>query len=514
MTAVSTGFSAGMQEWRSGPAPDEWDLLQTRYFHRYLVSRGELSRELLAIEAKSKREADLYRHMALLWNHSPRVVSFWSSIIYQGRIERQPERGAIPIVPDEALSDQQVTDLMTAIWTIWQSWNWQHQMILRPKTASAIGDCLTELVDDVGRGWLYPEIVWPGKVKAITLDYVGNVQAYTLEYPVVEVQARGGEKRYTYRKEVDKESFRHFHDDKLVREYENPYGFVPAIWDRHESDGMSVRGSAAIDKSLDQLMQLNSYFSHAIDYSRKAFFAPVIVDGEITPAATVNVEPKADRSGPGGDDGSALARRFRIMQSRGGANSKPVAIHQLSFDIGQAEQLMERTESSILLSHPEATIYDKLAEKSQISGVGVDRLILPIRGPVEEARSSYDWNTIKLLQMTISMGALRYRDGSWAEKRKPRQDVFGAFTPESYVNGATAFTIGGRDIVIPSQAERAELAKVIESLETGWGREFADLSEDDAKRIADEKAANREAMFGGLDTGAFGGRDFGQGSGS
>ena len=41
----------------------------------------------------------------------------------------------------------------------------------------------------------------------------------------------------------------------------------------------SVRGRSATDGTIQQLMQLNSIFSHAFDFQRKAFFAPIIVKG-------------------------------------------------------------------------------------------------------------------------------------------------------------------------------------------------------------------------------------------
>src|SRR5690606_23731482 len=126
--------------------------------------------------------------------------------------------------------------------------------------------------------------IWPGYVKEIELDYVGNVRRYVLEYRTHEKRTDGTINSYLYRKEVDKETFRYFRDGQPYDQYgtgsvvPNRWGFVPAIWDRHRVGAPGhVRGRAAIDGTRQALIQLNSLFSHAFDFQRKVFFAPVMI---------------------------------------------------------------------------------------------------------------------------------------------------------------------------------------------------------------------------------------------
>lgn len=489
MHAVNVGLSAGVRDWRT---PEDLDItsLQWRYTERWLLYKGEL---FLDAYRNNPYKADprVYRNISLLWNHTSRVVDFYPTMVYQGALRPEPESGAIPIKPDPDLTKAQVDNLMRAINVLEQKWNWQQQMVIRPKLGAALGDVLTELIDDADRRFPYPKVWWPGYVKAIELDYVGNVRSYTLEYDITEKDDRGDEiESYTFRKEVDADTFRYFKDDKPFDYYgegavvRNIYGFVPAIWDRHII-GLGARGDAATDVSRQALFNLNSLFSHSRDFQHKAFIAPIIVRGKITKAKQTTI----DMSVP--QEPSAMAQSLNVLESEGDAG-----IEQATFDIGQTIAELELMRDGILATHPEATFFQKLADQSHVTGPGADKIIMPVKGLVEHARNSYDPNTVHLFQMAISMCGMRVANGDWSyepvpgipgARRKRELDksrkAFAPFTLESYKRGEMDFTIADRDIVPPSQAERVDLALRMEALQTAWGLERAGLNRDDAARI-------------------------------
>ena len=494
MSAVSTGFTAGLDAWRAGPPESTWDALQARYAERYLLSSGELFMDAVRTNPY-KNDPRVYKNLSLLWNHSSRVVDFYATLTYQGELKAVPGEGAIPVRPDPALQTEQVTNLMAALAVFYDKWNWQQQMVIRPKLGAALGDVLTELVDDADRRFVYPKVIWPGYVKAIELDYVGNVRAYTLEYQITEQHEQGRRETYTFRKEVDGDAFRYFKDDKPFDYYgdgavvPNPYGFVPAVWDRHIVDGFSERGQAATDVSRQALFNLNSLFSHARDFQHKAFFAPVIVEGEITKQGQTSIDlstPPTAQPSP-----SAMAETLKFLQAPKGG-----AVHQPVFDIGQTLAQLEFMRDGILATHPEATFFDKLADAANVTGPGADRIILPVKGLVEHARAGYDNNTVHLFQMAISMCGMRVNEGAWdyvpartetgrmvkAPLTKSRE-AFRPYTLASYANEEMGFQIAARDIVPPSRAEIVDLTRSIEELQTRWGLQNVGIDETEAKQM-------------------------------
>jgi hypothetical protein len=150
-------------------------------------------------------------------------------------------------------------------------------MGLRPKMAAILGDCLTELVDDRDHGRVTPTLIWPGYVTDLELDLSGNIKRLAYEYPVT---IKGGERfgqdiegeSYSFRKEIDQEAIR-YHKNGRPHAYPeigaevlpNIYGFVPAVWDRHEL-AWADRGLGAFEGAMQALMHLNGVFTHALEY--------------------------------------------------------------------------------------------------------------------------------------------------------------------------------------------------------------------------------------------------------
>lgn len=499
MHAISTGMSAGLDEYRSGPQPSAWDDQMRLYATRWAEYTGVLF-EQMARRNDYRADPRIYANTKLLWKHHEAVVDFYAGVIYQGALSTDGEtlpdgtRGAIPWDP-QTPNDERDALLMVALAELQSAWNWQQQMSLRPMYGAALGDCLTELVDDTERRFIYPQIVWPGYVKHIELDYVGNVRAYTLEYRVSETEPRP--RTYLYRKEVDGDAFRYFEDDKLIRTDPNPYGFVPATWDRHRIAAPgAVRGKAATDGTRQGLYQLNSLFSHSFDFQHKAFWVPYMVAGKNAGTSTATT----DTSAP--PDGATLAQTFKWIKVAEGSQ-----LLQPTFDVGKTLEMIKDIREGILAENPEASFYQQMREMQQVTAPGAERLMGDVKNRVDLARAGYDAQTVKLFQMAIAMCGMRAKDTSvvgWARAGSPalnrRRQAFLSFDLESFGRGDLDMTIMPRPIVNPTEQERMETellkAQVIgaeEGITTEWGIQqlYPDMKESDAKKLAaDRQAAN------------------------
>jgi len=521
MTALSTAYSAGVHAWQHGPVPQEIDVLQARYFERWQLYNGELFESILK-HNPYRDDPSIYQNTKLLWKPVEAIVDFYAGVIYQGPLSTDGKpmpdgtHGAIPIdpqvpepdVPETVDGEEERSEtpngdrLRRAIAELWSAWNWQQQMSLRPMYGAALGDCLTELIDDSDRRFVYPKIVWPGYVKEIDLDYVGNVQSYTLEYRVEEKQPDGSMKSHLFRKEYTKENFRYFRDDKPYNEYgegavvPNVYGFVPAVWDRHRIAAPGhVRGKAATDGTRQALLQLNSIFSHAFDYQRKAFWVPPMVAGKST-----GNRDKIDLSSPAGASRDApfdMAEEFRYIKVGEGST-----LLQTTIDIGQTREMLNDMREGILAENPEASFYQQMREMQQVTAPGAERLMGDVKNRVDLARAGYDAGSVKLFQMAISMCGFRANGLTWkrdADGRtralNRRQMAFLPYDLFSYDRGELDLAIMPRPIVIPTETERLEIIAMKEALSSQWGLEEAGIEPDVATAILAERR-ERDTLIG------------------
>lgn len=508
MHAISTGMSAGFDDFRIGPQPAQWDVQQSLYAERWAAYIGVLF-EGLSRTSDALIDPAIYRNTKLLWKHHEAVVDFYAGVIYQGALSTDGEpladgtRGAVPFDP-QTPTEQGDKDLKLAMSELFAAWNWQQQMSLRPMYGAALGDCLTELVDDTERRFVFPQIVWPGYVKHVELDYVGNIKAYTLEYRVQERKPDGSNgQMFLFRKEVDGDVFRYFRDDKLTESIPNPYQFVPAIWDRHRIAAPgAVRGKNATDGTRQALYGLNSLFGHSFDFQHKAFWVPFMVAGKNGAASAAEKDKTVDLGTP--PDGKSLAQSFKWIKVAEGST-----MLQPTFDIGKTLEMLQDIREGILAENPEASFYQQMREMQQVTAPGAERLMGDVKNRVDLARAGYDAQTVKLFQMAIAMCGMRAQDGSavgWARNGAPdlnrRRQAFLPFDLGSYDRGQLDMTITQRPIVNPTEQERMEIellkVQVIDAkdrLSSAWAIKelYPDMADQEIAALVKERQ-ERDAM--------------------
>lgn len=455
-----------------------WALVDGSAFR---IVNGKLSHVL------KDKDVQLYRNCRLLFSHAGRMRDFYAAMIYAGTLATDGKQlpdgslGAIPIDPQTGgqQSDAQLR-AVTAAW--WDRVRWQQGMGLRPAYGAILGECLTELIDDPARHAVWPQLVWPGYVVGLDLDIVGDVKSYALEYLVTRVESNQ-QVTFRYRKEVDKAAYRYYRDDGPFDydgggwEQENPYGFVPAIWDRHKigRDGQSM---SAIADTLPALYELNSFFSHGIDYARKTFWSPIAVKGGTgQPGAQQVVGPSR------ASDPRALAETQDIVNV-----SENGGVEILQFDMGEARQVVADLKSFILESNPEVSFYHELRQMSTLTGPAVERALGDAVSRITLGRGSYDPQTVKLQQMQASIGGYRYHDAGengWQANGglAKRDEVYAPYQLDSYKNGAMDMSIRERPVVPRTEEERLAMVEQRERLRYEDSFEALGMEKNDAKTL-------------------------------
>lgn len=464
------------------------------------------------------RDPALYKNTMQLWRQASAVVNVYTQFIYPGQLSKdgQPlpdgSRGAIPLDPD---TNKQSTDdaILAAFSMLMNQWRYSQYKSLRPKMAAILGDCLTELVEDLDRGTVTPNTINPRYVTDLELDS-GDIKRYTLEYEVNQQASKAygldiKAEEYSFRKEVDGEAFRYFKNDKPF-DYSgegavipNLFGFVPAVWDRHEIVAGDDRGISALEKTLRQSMQLNSVLSHAMDYQRKQFSAPVGVKGATLGKAGSTVR-MGNNALSGTLDTDAEVEELRRTQSET-LNLLPMSeageFVTITTDLGQTKEMLQIVMDSITAENPEARVGQELLQMTQLTAPGVERALFTILGLVESVQANMDPQTVKLLQMGTTMMGYRLEKGHYppdlVKARPDRYKPFETYTLDSYGRGLLECSIGPRPLFVEAPDEKAtRLILLGQIIETGdpWLMAQAGIPEEEIARMVSEQEQRRQEL--------------------
>lgn len=500
-----TAFQAGQEAWRDyGYTKSDQQYYADLYQLRQALYTGEGFADVL--RRSDTKHLSIYRNTTLLWKHVNSIVTYYAMTVYQGDLSTDgsilPDGslGAIPIVPQTG-SDSTNQQLIAAIAELNNAWNWRQKMTQIPERGAALGDLLTELVDEDGSPMVYPSFVWPGYVKEIELDYVDNLKAYTLQY-MIDIEGE----RFLFRKAVDGETIQYFRgkteadlapygyngNDPVI---EHGYGFCPAVWDRHKV-GWGVRGEAATDSTRGALIELNSLLSHGKHFQHKAFSAPIIVTGQITGRGQTTIDLSRP---PEGNRSKDTRQTTDWLQG-----SENAGLVQPKFDLGSTLDMVTMIRDGIIDENPEARFFRELRGMTQVTGPGAERLLGDAVGRTRLARGGYDAQMKKRYQMAIAMCGHRARlpesQGGWPKPLTRRQAVFLPFDLNSFAKGDLDFEIAERPVVMPTKLEVIDLVRRQEMMQTRWGLGQIGIEGNEAESILADRVAN---LWQGVNGGSY-----------
>ncbi len=391
----------------------------------------------------------LYRNIRVIYNPTRRLVDFYAGQVYPGVLP--PATGTLPdgLQPAIPLSPDTPPRVLTALCQFWQWTNWQALKSVVVRYGAALGSTLVEVVDDLERGKITADVIWPGFVRDLVLDAAGNVKAYSLEY-LAEDPLSG--QLFTYRKDVDGQGFRYYHNEEPAGSNPNPYGFVPAVWMKHTDTG-SKQGSPAIAGSLGKIDEVNGLVSHVHDQIHKVIGAPVVLwsSGSLQNLfATASQKRGAteEMSNPEGD-------REQVLMLKGPADGRVDSLAG-NLSLGDAITYVDRLLGEIEQDHPELVFYRELRSMSQVTGPAASRLVGDVSSRVSEAAAQYDVQCIKLFQMALAIGGMRASGGAWGRSLSRQQQAFAPFNLDSYERGDLDITILPRPILTPTRLETAQ----------------------------------------------------------
>jgi hypothetical protein len=118
--------------------------------------------------------------------------------------------------------------------------------------------------------------------------------------------------------------------------------------------------------------------------------------------------------------------------------------------------------------HPELTMYQQLRSMSQVTGPAAERLVGDAASLIDEARSNYDTQSIKLFQMAVAIAGWRANTGAWGNSMSSQQQAFAPFDLESYNQGRLDFEIAARPIVPSMKLSPDEQRAAMEAAERGF----------------------------------------------
>ena len=317
---------------------------------------------------------------------------------------------------------------------------------------AALGDVLVEISDEVDRGKVTANIVWPGQVVDLDLDATGNVKGYALEY-----QAEGESgKSYTYRKEVEQGVIRTKRDGEIYDydgsggEYRNPYGFVPAVWVKHRDLG-GDHGAPAY-RNIVKWDELNSLLSQLVDQDHKILGAPILI------SASGGVSRLFDKAKDGATadmlNPETQQENLNILKGPEGAS-----VTTIQPEVGEVLSHVQEIIKEIEYDHPELTMYSQLRQMTNVTGPGAARMMGDAVGNITDAQAAYDAQSIKLFQMAVAIGGWRANSGAWGSGLTLQQQKFLPFGLDSYARGDLDFAIEPRPVVPLTPLEQIELER-------------------------------------------------------
>src|SRR2546421_5203871 len=397
-----------------------------------------------------KANYSLPRNIRLIYNPCRRIVDFYQGAIYPGVLSEDGEdlpdgvQSAIPFSKDTS------PQIKTAVAQLWQWNNWQERMHTEIMYAAALGDCLVEIVDYLDEGKVCFEMPWPGYVFDMDLDHAGNVKSYILEYGTWTED----EGFYRYKKIVDKDYFQYFKNDEPF-DYgngaivENVYGFVPAVWFKHNSTG-GDRGSPAIAGSMPLIDELNGQASLTHDQVRKVVGAPLIMWAK---GSIQNLFGQTKR-GATSDFDEPMSDQESILMLKGSENGR---IDSLAgqLDIAAAYIVVDKLLTQIEKDYPELTFYEQLRSMSQVTGPAVQRMMGDVETRVSKAQTKYDSGNIRVFQMALAIAGYRASNGDWGPLNS-QQQKFLPFNLDSYARGDLNMAIVPRPLLKSTELEDAQ----------------------------------------------------------
>lgn len=418
-----------------------------------------------------KGQYHLYRQMRMFYNPTRRLCDFYATHLYPGVLAATPADmpdGTQMAIP---LSDDTTPEVRLALDQLWAWSRWQANKSVLCRYGAVAGSVLVEAIDDIDSGLVYMDVLWPSLVSYLDLSPTGEIIAYSLSYPARDEN----NVLYEYRKDVDAYTIAFFKDEKPFDygeglSYDNPYGFVPAVWIKHKDLGSNM-GAPAIHGTIGKIDELNSLASHIHDQVHKVIGAPIVLwtNGKVgslfTQGANASAQKVRKRPGSNPNDPDDLDREGTMMLTGPEGGRVDTLAGQLQLKEAAEHLTMLLTE--IEADHPEVAMYRELRSMSQVTGPAASRLMGDVAMNVGEAAANYDAGCAQVFAMCLAIGGWRVNNGDWGDAPTAEQAVFAPFNLDLYRTRDLKIRILPRALIALNEIEALELQQLRDTIAAG-----------------------------------------------
>jgi hypothetical protein len=434
----------------------------------------------------------LPRSIRSVYNPASRAISWYCGHVFRGAWTEDgaPTPWGAPHllrIPSDVLAARAPLILAALQCLAWGNWQSAHKFYV--SEGATVGSTFVEVVDDLDRRKVYPEIVPVERVADLLLDASGNVKEYELDYQAYD---RDKDETYRYRKRVTGEQITVWRDERIVADDPNPYGFAPGVWVKHRDRG-GIFGAPVIDGVIPKIDEANRLATGIHNYVAKLQSQPQIIASATQPTPLAS-QAKATETLT--DDEMVRFQELIPWMWTQDVNTKTFPLMQ-PVPIEGAAAALAALMAEIEADLPEVTLDRELRSMSQVTGPGAERLVSDTVARLEEAQANYLAGTVKVMQMGTSIGGWRFNTGAWGRGTDidRRQAKFAPFSLDSYNDGLLDLMLAPAPLFDETETERFQ-ALAIKKDVAGLPDEAVqeELGYDEAARARFGEAKDRAAQ--------------------
>lgn len=393
-----------------------------------------------------RKQYALYKYIRSLYNPAWRLGEFWKTHLFGGLLDGEAgETGAIPIATDNET-------LRPAIALLWEWSRWQVKKDLLAVRGTILGDAVIQVVDDVNRGRVYLDLVYPGALASVDKDPFGNVKGYVIKE--VRDDPRSKVRTVTYTEDVSRDGDNVIYSTFLngepyawpenvdrtgepVATWREPYGFVPLVVLQHNDVGLAW-GWSELHPIRGKVQEVDDVASQLSDQIRKYVDPVWLMKGMKKTTLTVTGATDtadADVPAPGREE----LRAIWGVPVEGKAEAM-VAGLDLPSVLMHIDSLLKEIERDVVeLSQ------DIHTASGDASGRALRTARQPVIAKVVQRRANYDAAMVAANQMAVAIGGMRGYDG------------YEGFSLDSYAKGDLDHSVVARPVFEDDPLDKTEI---------------------------------------------------------
>lgn len=396
-----------------------------------------------------RKQYGLYKYVRPIYNPAYRLGQFWQGHIFGGLLDQDAgDTGAIPI----ATENDALREAIAQLWK-WSRWNVQKDILTVRGTV--LGDIAIQVCDDVNRGRVYMDILYPGSLQDVEKDPFGNVKGYTISEEVDDPQ--GSARKVIYTEVVNRDGINVVYETFLngspyawpgnedrtgtaVNSWQVPYGFIPLVVIQHNDVGLDW-GWSELHPIRAKAQEADDIASMISDQVRKTIDPVWLMKGIKRPSSgVINMAgatdtADADRPFPGREEIQAIWN----VDVNGDAVAM-VADMQLESVLLHLDGILKEIERDLVeLSQDISTA------SGDASGRALRTARQPVVSKVLQRRANYDSGLVAAQQMAVAIGGYRKYEG------------YEGFGLDSYERGDLDHSIVARPVFEEDPLDKIEI---------------------------------------------------------